>query len=157
MRRVARAPIRAAVSAFQTARRAVWFFTRPLTLGAHAVPLTESGAIVLVRTSYARGWRLPGGGLKRGEEPEAAILRELREEIGLTRHGSVEWIGELRHEPDFRRGVAQVYVIRGVAYSPPAWSIEIEEVREFAPAALPPDLPPVTAAQLRMAGLLPEP
>ncbi|MBP1804658.1 NUDIX domain-containing protein [Rubellimicrobium aerolatum] len=147
--------IRAAVSSFQGVRRAVWFVTRPASRGVHAVPITPRGEIVLVRLTYARGWRLPGGGLKRGEEPVPALLRELREEIGLRSHGAVEPLGEFHHEPDYRRSVAQVFRVRDVAFAPPRWSLEVEEARAFAPQDLPPDLPEVTAAQLRMAGLLP--
>lgn len=43
-----------------------------------------AGKIVLVRHSYSPGWQLPGGGVDRGEPPECAILREMREEIGLA-------------------------------------------------------------------------
>jgi ADP-ribose pyrophosphatase YjhB (NUDIX family) len=51
-------------------------------------------------------WTLPGGGLAFGEDPEAAVLRELEEETGLV--GRVEGIGAVRsrvfpgHLPDGR-------------------------------------------------------
>jgi 8-oxo-dGTP pyrophosphatase MutT (NUDIX family) len=40
--------------------------------------------LLLVRTSYRKGWTLPGGGVRRGEAPEAAARRELAEELGLV-------------------------------------------------------------------------
>jgi hypothetical protein len=57
---VLRGLLHRAVSAFQRARRTVWFFTRPTTYGVHAIPVTPAGKLVLVTLSYARGWRLPG-------------------------------------------------------------------------------------------------
>jgi 8-oxo-dGTP diphosphatase len=41
-------------------------------------------ALSLVRSSYRVGWHLPGGGVRRGETPEAAARRKLAEEIGLS-------------------------------------------------------------------------
>ena len=41
-------------------------------------------ALLLVHQSYRIGWHLPGGGVRRGEMPEAAARRELAEEIGLA-------------------------------------------------------------------------
>jgi len=42
---------------------------------------------LLVRSSYRRGWHLPGGGVRRGETPDTAAQRELAEEIGLRAPG----------------------------------------------------------------------
>lgn len=39
--------------------------------------------VLLVRLTYIDGLYLPGGGVKKFEEPEAAAGRELREELGL--------------------------------------------------------------------------
>jgi 8-oxo-dGTP diphosphatase len=47
--------------------------------GRRSVLLTQ-----LARTDRDGWWTLPGGGLDPGEEPEAGVLREVREETGQT-------------------------------------------------------------------------
>lgn len=47
------------------------------------VALHIGQALLLVRSSYRTAWNFPGGGIRRGETPEAAARRELTEEIGL--------------------------------------------------------------------------
>ncbi len=44
----------------------------------------NDGRLLLVRERGARHWSLPGGGMKRGEDPVAAAVRELDEETRLT-------------------------------------------------------------------------
>jgi 8-oxo-dGTP diphosphatase len=60
-----------------------WWLARPRHEGA-VVAVYVGGALLLVRSSYRAGWHLPGGGVRRGEMPEAAARRELAEEIGLA-------------------------------------------------------------------------
>jgi 8-oxo-dGTP diphosphatase len=60
-----------------------WGFTHPSHEGAQ-VAVFVGADLLLVRQSYRAGWHLPGGGIKRGETPEAAARRELAEEIGLV-------------------------------------------------------------------------
>lgn len=140
------------VNAFQALRRGVWFFSRPRTRGVHAVPLAPDGKIVLVTLSYAKGWRLPGGGRKSGEDPKEAILRELREEIGLTGYTDIEPVCDFTHRPDFRRGEATLFVVRGVQYQP-RWSLEVKAVATFDLSALPPDTAAITHRLLGLAKL----
>jgi 8-oxo-dGTP pyrophosphatase MutT (NUDIX family) len=43
------------------------------------------GRVVFVRHTYGdrRSWEVPGGRLRRREDPEAAVRREMREELGI--------------------------------------------------------------------------
>jgi len=118
-------------------RRRLWSVTRPKTYGAHAAAITPTGRIVLVRLRYAPGWRLPGGGRKPQEDPGQAVLRELREEIGMLAHGAVQRVRDLDESPDFKRDTASLFIVRDVEYRP-RWSLEVEAVTEVAVDSLPP-------------------
>lgn len=64
--------------------RIYWFIFRPRTRGVKCL-ITRSGKVLLMRNSYnPKIWNLPGGGVKRNEELEAAVRREVLEELGLN-------------------------------------------------------------------------
>jgi 8-oxo-dGTP pyrophosphatase MutT (NUDIX family) len=126
-----------------------WFVRRPRTFGAHAVALTQTRRIVLVKLWYAPGWRLPGGGRKADEEAVGAALRELREEIGMTSHGDTMLACELEESVDSKRDLASLVVVRNVEYKPKRWSWEVEKVQEFQLDALPLDISAQTGRWLR--------
>jgi 8-oxo-dGTP pyrophosphatase MutT (NUDIX family) len=46
--------------------------------------LDENGRILLCRLTYKREWDLPGGVVEVGEAPAAGLVREIREELGVT-------------------------------------------------------------------------
>src|SRR5438309_291234 len=75
-------------------RSLYWFLFRPQLFGVKCV-IQYKGAVLLIRHTYGdrKKWRFPGGGMKRREDPEGAMKREVREEVGI-RLGAVRKIGE---------------------------------------------------------------
>jgi 8-oxo-dGTP pyrophosphatase MutT (NUDIX family) len=130
--------------------KAGWFVRRPRTFGAHALALTPERKLILVKLRYAPGWRLPGGGRNPGEDAVEAALRELREEIGMTSHGTAQLAAELEQRPDARRDLVAVVLVDNVRYTP-GWSWEVEQVIETDIDALPDDLAPVARAWIEAA------
>jgi 8-oxo-dGTP pyrophosphatase MutT (NUDIX family) len=53
------------------------------TVGAVLVLRRPDRSVLLVDQRHTGGWALPGGLLKRGEEPVDALVREVREEVGV--------------------------------------------------------------------------
>ncbi|HEY7005428.1 MAG TPA: NUDIX domain-containing protein [Sphingomicrobium sp.] len=130
--------LRIGLTAAHKLMKAGWFIRRPRTYGAHAIALTPKRRIVLVKLRYAPGWRVPGGGRKANEYAQAAALRELREEIGMTAFGRVRFACELEESVDFKRDLAALLIVEDVRYKP-RWSWEVEEVGEFPLDQLPRD------------------
>ena len=63
--------------------RAYWFVFRPKVRGVRCL-IECGGRFLLIRQTYGdMRWTLPGGLVKRSEEPEKALRREVLEEVGL--------------------------------------------------------------------------
>lgn len=123
------------------------FVKRPRTRGVRGLPVTPEGRVVLVRHSYIGGWYPPGGGRGADEDAAEAMLREMREEIGMTSHGEVSWLADYGHISDFNRDTISFFVVRDVMFEPKL-SLEIEAVGAFALDALPADVTPATARRI---------
>ena len=133
-------PLRLAMTAAHKLMKAGWFVRRPRTFGAHGIALTPERKLVLVKLRYAPGWRVPGGGRAPNEDAEAAALRELGEEIGMTAHCRVRLGCELEEAVDFKRDLAAIVIVENVRYRPRRWSWEVERVGEFDLDELPGDV-----------------
>jgi ADP-ribose pyrophosphatase len=87
-----------------------------------ALPVHEDGRVVLVRQYRypvdERVWELPAGRLDPGETPEAGVLRELEEEVGL-RAGHLESICTFYTTPGFCDERMHLYRAHGLTSVPP--------------------------------------
>jgi 8-oxo-dGTP pyrophosphatase MutT (NUDIX family) len=67
--------------------RAWWVVRRPRSSGVRCV-LRSGDALVLVRHTYGdRRWMLPGGRVRRREDPIATARREMTQELGIACSG----------------------------------------------------------------------
>lgn len=119
-------------------RRVVRTIAPAFTVGAVGVIERSDGALLLVRLSYRQSWGFPGGLLKRGESPRAAVRREVLEETTLD----VEPVGDPAVVVDAEaQRVDVIFRARLAVGVDPASarsaSPEILEVSWFAPDALP--------------------
>lgn len=117
-----------------------WLIARPSQTGVKCL-LSHGGQILLVRHTYGpRGWDLPGGMVRRGEDPALAARREMHEELGVhpplwTDLGSVRASLENRHDT--------IHVF-GAELTTPSLTMdraELDVARWFAPTELPPMRP----------------
>lgn len=112
-------------------------FQPTFTVSAAAVVLNDQHEVLLLDHLLrpTSGWGIPGGFLDPGEQPEAAVHREIREETGIelidVRMIKVRTIG---------RHVEMIFAATGVGEAK-VMSSEITEVRWFSLDGLPERLP----------------
>ncbi|MCT2398055.1 NUDIX domain-containing protein [Novosphingobium mangrovi (ex Huang et al. 2023)] len=122
------------------ARRQVWRLRRPAVKGVRVLAFDSQGRVLLVRHSYGSDkWMPSGGGIKAGEDPVPAAMRELAEETGCTLTGArlVAVIDE-----DLHGASNEVHIVVGRTESVPRPDRrEIVEARFFAIDSLPERMP----------------
>lgn len=93
-------------------RRIVWRIFGPRTVGVRGLVSDGEGKVLLVRHSYGTdAWHLPGGGVKRRESLEAALHRELREEVGIEVTGPVRLLGTYSNLREGKSDHVSVFVV----------------------------------------------
>lgn len=119
----------------------------PVAFGAHAMIFDREGRVLLARHSYKIGLSLPGGGVNRGEPPEQAVLRELREELGAVRADPPIFVGLFTRRSGWATNVIALYRLMNaeVDFHPNA---EIREIIFADPANPPPGTGGGTARRL---------
>lgn len=105
----------------------------PRKVAAHGVITDEQGRVLVLRSRYAGVWSLPGGGVNRGENLDAALVRECREELGVE--VAVEALTGVYYHGNIS---AYVSIFRcRVAEGSPGLSHEHSALRWAEPSALP--------------------
>lgn len=115
--------------------------------GVNAVVEDENGHVLVVRHTYLPGWHLPGGGVNTGEPPSQAIIRELREEIGLTQSAAPELMGVFTRKLVWIGNVIALYRVRDAKYKFKR-NVEIIEMKFVDPANPPDGVAPGTKRRL---------
>jgi ADP-ribose pyrophosphatase len=101
---------------FEPSRREGEFVVLESPDWVNVIPLTDDGQVVLIR-QYRHGIRsatleIPGGLIDPGEAPEAAAVRELREETGYVA-GKIQALGRVRPNPAIQNNFQYCYLAEG--------------------------------------------
>lgn len=124
-----------------------WRIHRPITLGVRALILNEKEEFLLVRHTYIDGWYFPGGGVDKGESLEAAVKRELWEEVGVVLATAPTLVGAYTFLWEYKSDHV-------IFYTADKWTItsnknmEIAEFGFFSRDAIPEDTSPGTKRRL---------
>jgi len=124
----------------------MWAYNTHFVAGAAAFIRDDDGRVLLFKHTYRRRhpWGMPGGYIGRGERPEEALMRELREEAGLII--AVEGIALVELDPVYRN-INLVYRCRvtGGTFQP---SAEVSACAYVASDALPSGVMPFQRRQI---------
>ena len=117
--------------------RLYWFLFRPRTSGARCIVLCGDHVLLIRQTYGERLWTFPGGGLARGETPEAAVRREVEEEVGV-RLSQVRYVGRFVSTQTYNVDTVYVFTARAPSQALTLDAGEILAAHWFAREALPP-------------------
>jgi len=126
-------------------RRVLPFSKKPRT---RVLVILNDTEILLVKNWLSeQHWSLPGGGVKRGEDPAQAAVRELREETGLQVDASqLQFVGHMPNNDVVP--IVMVYKVHlsdtdSAAAIPPHARFEISDLKWHKLAELPADRTPL--------------
>ena len=98
--------------------------TKPVRRAVRAVIVDDDWNTLLVHLRFPKwaGWVLPGGGIGDGEDTEAALHRELEEELGLVDSELAGPIWERTviwgNEGEFSGQTETIYLVRSARFDP---------------------------------------
>jgi len=111
-----------------------------MTVGVRIL-LIQADTILLVKHTYQKYWYLPGGGVKKGETLEAAIRREVGEEIE-ARLGDLALVGVYSNFYEYKSDHIVVFLCENFTLNGNKTNNEIEAFKFFNIEDLPADISP---------------
>jgi ADP-ribose pyrophosphatase YjhB (NUDIX family) len=128
-----------------------------MTLGVRGLVIDEAGRVLLIQHTYVKGWYLPGGGVDRGEAAEAAVIRELVEEVGIVATSRPRLLSVHNNHARHRGDHVLYYRIESWEQGRATSVGEIHEAQWFHPDELPEAITPATRRRIEEALGLVEP
>jgi ADP-ribose pyrophosphatase YjhB (NUDIX family) len=132
------------------AAKLLWRIGKPRTIGVRALLLDRDEWVALVRHTYADHWYLPGGGVKKGESIDAALMRELAEEVAIADAVIERILGVYQSRRQGKDDHIVIFVVRTAASGVLARADlrEIEQVSWFPLGDLPEIISPATRRRI---------
>lgn len=118
-----------------------------ITLGSRAIILNRDHQILLVKHTYQPHWYLPGGGVKSGESAQEALIRELKEEVGIIPAEEPQLFGIYFHTYMGVNDYPIIFIVKNFT-SVKAYSHEIEQMAWYDYDHLPEMVSPGTKRRL---------
>jgi 8-oxo-dGTP diphosphatase len=116
---------------------------------AGAVVTDARGRVLLLKHRFrpGTGWGMPGGFIEEGEQPEEALRRELREEVGLE----VEQLKLVTTRAFKQPKQVEIVFLCRASGNPDELNFEIQKAAWFFPGELPEQLPKDQAQLIKRA------
>ena len=119
-----------------------WFLFRPQTYGVSCIILHKDKVLLVKHTYGKKLWSTVGGGIKTNESPKQAILREVKEEIGLKLK-TVKKVGVIHYEKEYKKDTIHIFLTNSTTTKIKIDYAEIAEANWFPVHQLPKKTSPI--------------
>lgn len=131
-------------------RKVYWKIFNIKTAGVRII-IKNDGKFLLVKHRYGIFWVFPGGGIKKGESPEEACVRESSEEVRIKIKNFEKILGTYRNTTGGKNDTVTVCVANEWTYLKARrfnFNIEIKETKFFDSESLPQEISSATKRRL---------